>query len=142
MSTLEESIARRAAVSRPPNNIPYVIAVVVMMTLGVIGVVAVTFARPTQDNTVLVGLILGFLAPTTLSLLAFMKSQETHLSVNSRLEAFMQAAEEAARAQGVEDGRTRGRDDANARTDALAISTPVAVAAAIELNTKKHQEFP
>jgi hypothetical protein len=107
-------------VVRPPNNVPYVVAVVVMMTLGVVGVVAVTIARPTTDNTLLIASILGFLAPTTLSLLAFMKSQETHLSVNSRLDAFMANARSAARAEGVNEGRTQGRESANQRTDELA----------------------
>ncbi len=104
----------------PPNNVPYIVAVVAMMALGVGGAVVVTLARPAQDNTVLIGIIFGFLAPTTLSLLAFMKAQETHLSVNSRLDAFMATARTAARAEGVLEGRTQGRAAADDRTDTLA----------------------
>jgi hypothetical protein len=99
-----------------PNNIPYIKAIVVMMCLGVIGIVAITFARPEADNTVIIGALVGLLTPTTFSLLAFMKSQETHASVNSRLDAFMKNAEAVARAEGVNEGRAL----ANARTDALA----------------------
>src|SRR5678816_4493850 len=54
------------------------------------------------------------------SLLAFMKAQETHLSVNSRLDAFMRNAEMVAHVQGMAEGRAQGRTDANARTDELA----------------------
>ena len=103
----------------PPDNLPYVIAVVCVLGFGVAGTVAITFARPDKDNAVLIGLVLGFIAPTALSLLAFMKSQETHLSVNSRLDAFMKNATTAARAEGQMEGRAQGRTDANARTDVL-----------------------
>lgn len=98
-----------------------------MMIIGVGGVVTISLARPNQDNTSIITTILGFLAPTTLSLLAFMKAQETHLSVNSRLDAFMRNAELAARVQGVIEGRSQGRDDANLRTDALAQQSPTKV---------------
>jgi len=106
----------------PSNNVPYIVAVVVMMALGVGAVVAVTVDRPSADNTLLIASILGFLAPTTLSLLAFMKAQETHLSVNSRLDEFMVNAKLAARAEGVAEGRTQGRISADERTDTLAQS--------------------
>lgn len=107
----------------PANNLPYVIAVVVMMALGVIGAVVVTIARPTAENTTLIVTIFGFLTPTTLSLLAFMKAQETHLSVNSRLDAFMASAKSAAHAEGITEGRAQGRDSANERTDVLSQQT-------------------
>lgn len=109
-------VERRQSIVPVPNNVPYIIAVVVMTSLGVVGVVAITVARPTSDNTALIGLVLGFLAPTTLSLLAFMKAQETHLSVNSRLDAFMANAKLAARAEGITEGRAQGRTDALAAT--------------------------
>ena len=117
---LTAAFDRRQTIVAPPNNIPYVIAVVIMMCAGVGGVVAVSVLRPMMDNTILNASILGFLAPTTLSLLAFMKAQETHLSVNSRLDAFMRNAEMVAHVQGMAEGRAQGRTDANARTDALA----------------------
>jgi hypothetical protein len=104
----------------PPNNLPYVIAVVIMMGLGVIGVVTIAIFRPLQDNTLIITTLLGFLAPTTLSLLAFMKAQETHLSVNSRLDAFMRTATYAAHAKGLLEGRGEGRTSADQRTDVLA----------------------
>jgi hypothetical protein len=104
----------------PPNNVPYIMAVVLMAALGILGVVAVAVARPGQDNTAIFTAIAGFVCPTTLSLLAFMKAQETHLSVNSRLDAFMRNAELAAHIKGIVAGRAQGRDAANERTDALA----------------------
>jgi hypothetical protein len=113
--------------ARPPDNKPYIYAITVMMALGVAGAVAVSIGRPAMDNTLLIGSIFGFLAPTTLSLMAFMKAQETHLSVNSRMEEFIKefkanatVAEDAARAEGARTGRVEGRVAADARTDALA----------------------
>jgi hypothetical protein len=108
------------SVVAPPNNVPYVIAVIAMSIACVAAIVAITFARPEADNSVLITTVIGFATTTTASLLAFMKSQETHLSVNSRLDAFMRNAELAAHVQGIVEGRSQGRDMADARTDALA----------------------
>ncbi len=104
----------------PPSNLQYLVAIVVMMLLGVGGIVGITILRPLGDNAPLITELLGFLTPTTLSLLAFMKAQETHLAVNSRLDEFMRNAAYAARAQGVTEGRAEGRAAADARTDLLA----------------------
>lgn len=89
----------------PSNNIPYIIAVVVMMVVTVVAIVVLSIAIPDKDNTNLIALILGLAPATTLSLLAFMKAQETHLSVNSRLDGFMANAKSAARAEGVVEGQ-------------------------------------
>ncbi len=115
---------RRQTIVPPPNNIPYIVAVVLMMFLGVSAVSAIAILRPDKDNTTLITTIVGFIAPTTLSLLAFMKAQETHLSVNSRLDAFIGNARLASHAQGLDEGRVQGRLEANERTDALAAATP------------------
>jgi len=88
------------------SNWKYVIAVVVMAVIGVLGVLVITIIRPKEDNTILITMVLGFLAPTTLSLLSLMKSQETHLSVNSRLDDFMTTAREASRAEGIIEGQS------------------------------------
>ncbi len=103
-----------------PNNVPYLLAIVAMAVVGVTAVVLVSVLRPAQDNSSIITTILGLLAPTTLSLLAFMKAQETHLSVNSRLDAFMREAKYAAHAKGLMEGRGEGREMADARTDTLA----------------------
>ena len=126
LTDIRDEVAARPSLVPAPNNLPYIVAVVLMMTIGVTGVVIVVLLHPMDDMTIITT-ILGFLAPTTLSLLAFMKSQETHLSVNSRLDAFMRNAELAARVQGVIEGRSQGRDDANQRTDQLANATPTKV---------------
>jgi len=103
----------------PPNNTPYIIAVVAMSFASVMAVSLVSIFRA-GDNTAIITAIVGLTAPTIFSLLAFMKAQETHLSVNSRLDAFMKNARYAAHAQGVEEGRAAGRYAANERTDQLA----------------------
>lgn len=113
---------RRQTIVPPPNNMPYVVAVVLMMFFGVTAISVISVLRPEKDNTLLITSIVGFLTPTTLSLLAFMKAQETHLSVNSRLDAFMSNAKMAAHAQGLDEGRVQGRMEADRRTDALAAS--------------------
>lgn len=102
--------------ARPANNTPYLVAVTLMVFFGIAGVAGISMARPNDDLLTIAAMVFGFLSPTTLSLLAFMKAQETHLSVNSRLDAFLQTAKDAARAE----GEIAGRDVANARSDKLA----------------------
>lgn len=134
----------RRSISTPPDNKPYIMAVIAMMFLGVIGIIAITMIRPEQDNTILIAAMLGFLAPTTLALLAFMKSQETHLSVNSRLDAFMHAAESAARYKGIEEGRVKGQEEtaATAVAAAVAADSEVLKTQIVETQIVKKQENP
>jgi hypothetical protein len=99
-----------------PTNQPYLIAIVLMILVGIAGVAAIVALRPDADILVVGAMVFGFITPTTLSLLSFMKAQETHLSVNSRLDGFIRNAEAAARGEGREEGRLK----ANNRTDALA----------------------
>lgn len=97
------------------TNTPYLLVSGGMAVVGVIAIVVITSLRPDQDNAVLIATILGLLASTTASILAFQKAQQTHLSVNSRLSAFLVAAKAQAKAEGVKEG---GRA-ANERTDKL-----------------------
>lgn len=67
------------------------------------------------DNTAVITAIIGLAVPTIASILAYMKTQETHAIVNSKLDEVVKTATAAARAEGVEEGR----DEANLRTDKL-----------------------
>jgi len=79
----------------------YLLAIIIMAGFGVIAILALMLLRPADDHGMAITMILGFLAPTTMSLLALMKAQETHLSVNSRLDAIIAMAREASHAEGV-----------------------------------------
>lgn len=88
------------------NTTGYVImAIVVMSLFGIVGVVLVQIMKPDSDNTTLITMIVGFIASMTTSLLALMKAQETHLSVNSRLDQFMSTAKAASHAEGILEGQ-------------------------------------
>lgn len=100
----------------------YLWAVFGSLLVGISGVAAILWLRPDFDILVVAGIIFAFLTPTTTSILALMKGQETnkqvketHLSVNSRLDAFIESTAAVARAEGVQEGR----DKADARTDEL-----------------------
>lgn len=101
-----------------PGNLPYVIAIVAMAGLGVGGVVLITLLRPDKDNAVLIAAVLGFLAPTLMGLLAFMKSQETKLLVNGRLDAMVENAKTAAFHAGVAHAQGNVEEIGRAITDA------------------------
>lgn len=97
------------------SNIPYLITVAVMFAVGALLVGLLAWVRPETDLLVIFGAVFGFVTPTTAAILAFQKSQETHLSVNSRLDGFIKNAQTAALAQ----GNIEGRDAANARNDLI-----------------------
>lgn len=91
-------------------------AIVAVLLIGVSGVVLITILRPDLDPLAVSAVIFGFLTPTTLSLMSYLKAQETHLAVNSRLDQFISSASKAAEAVGKE----AGRKESEARTDDLA----------------------
>lgn len=67
------------------SNTPYLVAVVVMVLIGVVVVMAIVLFRPAVDNSQLIATVLSIIVPTTAAILSLMKSQETHLTVNSQL---------------------------------------------------------
>jgi len=104
------------------NTGKYLVAIICSLILGIGGLATILWIRPEYDPVLVAGIIFAFLTPTTTSLLSFMKAgeakeqaRETHLSVNSRLDKFIEQASIAARAEGMD----VGRKEANDRTDAL-----------------------
>jgi hypothetical protein len=93
---------------KPASQLPYLAAVLFMTLLGVVAILVLTALKPATDNTLLIATVIGFLTPTTLSLMAFMKSQETHLMVNSRLAEFMASAKRISHYEGKEEGHAEG----------------------------------
>lgn len=120
-----------AALPPPPENtktsvMPYLIALLGFGALTMASIVLITAFRPSMDNTSLIIQIVGFAGTMLTATLAFLKSQETHAVVNSRMDEFKAtlaaaalAAQTAARAEGVAQGRADGRQAADARTDDL-----------------------
>lgn len=92
------------------SNAPYLYAVVLMLALGVGLVLGVLKLRPMIDPLIVIGAVFAMMTPTTAAVLGFMKAQETHLSVNSRLDAFMTAERVEAHRKGTDDERARAQE--------------------------------
>lgn len=88
---------------------------IIIAVATIISVALVAIFRE-GDNTAVITAIVGLAVPTIASVMAYLKTQETHAVVNSKLDEVIKTAESAARAEGVEEGR----DEANLRTDKLA----------------------
>lgn len=97
------------------SNTPFLVTIIAMFTVGIAGVVAISFVRKDVDVLLITAAMFAFITPTTASILAYQKAQETHLSVNSRLDGFIANASIASRAKGFAEGRI----EADKRTDAL-----------------------
>jgi hypothetical protein len=99
-----------------PSTAPYIWAVVILTMIGAVLTMAVLKLRPQYDPLLVIAAITTGLAPTTAAVLALMKSQETHLSVNSRLDVWMREHGQVKLAE----GRTLGAAEEHARGQALA----------------------
>jgi hypothetical protein len=119
MVMAEEQANKR---SNPPqtSNTVYLVSIVVMVLIGILGIAAIVSLRPDTDFLIVSAAVFGFITPTTLALMTFLKAQEasnqakeTHLAVNSRLDAFIKQSSAAARSE----GRDEGRLLANQRND-------------------------
>lgn len=77
----------------------YVWAIVVLCALALAFVVGVSVAKPDSDNTALIALGLGVLAPVLTALVAA-AIQQVHLAVNSRLTQLLILTAKASRAEG------------------------------------------
>jgi len=99
---LIEEIFIAMSVSSIPKNTStaYLIAVIVMVLIGVVSVMAVVIIRPNSDNTLLITTIVGFIAPTLMALLAFLKAQETRIAVDGRMDELLELTRESGNAQG------------------------------------------
>jgi len=71
------------------SRAPYVWAVVILAAIAAVLVIVVLWIRPQADPLDVVSQVAKGLAPTIAGVMAYLKAQETHLSVNSRLDAFM-----------------------------------------------------
>jgi hypothetical protein len=92
------------------SNIPYVIAVVVMVLIGVVSILTVVILRPEKDNSQLIATIVSLIVPTTAAILALMKAQETHITVNSQLSQWKVDYANLMRAQGGVEATVKEQD--------------------------------
>ena len=97
------------------SNAPYVWAVVILTAVAAVLVLVIVWLRPKADALDVVAQVAKGLAPTVAGVMAYLKAQETHLSVNSRLDAFMR--EHSALAH--REGQIQGMADEQARQAAL-----------------------
>jgi len=77
----------------------FVVSVVVLSALTVVGIVALTIARPNADNATIIASIIGITSPILVALLAA-AVQQVHLAVNSRLSQLLELTATAAKAKG------------------------------------------
>jgi hypothetical protein len=72
-------------VNEYPDKDLYILirATVTLSALGIIAIMFVNYIRPMSDNFTLDTMILGFLAPTILAFMAFLKTSQTGRSVDN-----------------------------------------------------------
>lgn len=101
------------------KNTNYLISLVLMVIGTIVATVIIHSMRPDHDNTVLITLVLAFSTQVMLQILSLMKTQETHVLVNSEMEKFRDALKLAAIGKvdiARRDGVDFGRDQEQQRT--------------------------
>lgn len=129
---------QRPSIILPSSSLQYVVAIVVMFIIGSVFCVLLLKLRPLMDPVVVISVVFSLITPTTLSLMGFLKAQETHASVNGRLDNFMINARAAAHAVGVVEGQLQQQkielENKKAAADAAAAA---ALSAASAVKTAK-----
>lgn len=100
---------------KPTNNTPVIIAVCCMALLLATFVVLISLVRPGDDNLDLIAIVFAAVTPTTVALLAYMKTvdnsqavKDVHLALNGRLTQLLAMTDLASRAEGVAEGTQAG----------------------------------
>lgn len=97
-------MATTPSLTAPSSAMPYVWAAVIVFLVGIILIGVVLALRPQYDPLIIVSSVMGFTLPFCASIFAFMKSQETHLTVNSQLTAWKLEHSRMDHAEGVISG--------------------------------------
>lgn len=105
------------------TKLPYVIVIALMSGVGLFVILLITWLRPDSDNTALIVMIMGFVTTTTAAIFVFLKSQETHLLFNSRMDEMMRNVEEVARLK----GEKAGRDEAESKVIVAVTQQPAVI---------------
>ena len=100
----------------------FLIAALIVIGLGTITVLGISFIKPEADNTSLIAISFAFLTSTFTAILAYLKIQETHKIVNSRMDEFRAELQQSSSKDATiayDSGHAAGTVDANKRTDDL-----------------------
>lgn len=92
------------------DRTPYVWSLVIVIGISLMFMVIILLIRPEQDPVSLIGEILKPVVPTVAAVFAYLKSQEVHLQVNSRLDQLLEKSVREAHLTGMLDGLNQERD--------------------------------
>ena len=88
----------------PLIYLPYIWAAIIFMLLGGVFILGILFIRPNVDPLILITTVFGMAGTMFTGVAVFIKSQETHSSINGRLAEWKKDFYELARLQGVREG--------------------------------------
>jgi|ERR1700722_1700083 len=92
----------------------YLLTVILLAMIGAILIGTILTLRPAADPLLIITAVSGFVASIGAGVLSYMKSQETHMLVNSRMDEWMAAQDKVSRAEGV----VQGTSDEQSRVSA------------------------
>jgi hypothetical protein len=85
---------------KPSATIQYVVSALILFLLAALFIIAILYLRPALDPLLLITTVVGVFITIFTSVASFLKSQETHLTVNSQLSAWKAESTKTAHAEG------------------------------------------
>ena len=110
-----------------PSSMPYVWAGLILVLMSGLFILALLLLRPTLDPLVVITTVLGLTGSIFSSVAAFLKSQETHLTVNSQLSAWKEEFAKMAHAEGAIEGTKKEQERIAEMVRVKALTTPVII---------------
>ena len=92
------------SLSPSTNSMPYVWAGLIFFLLGGLFILALLFLRPGLDPLILISSVAGIMGTMFTGVAAYLKSQETHLTVNNQLTTWKAEFFEMAHSKGLLEG--------------------------------------
>jgi membrane-bound ClpP family serine protease len=93
-------LAKPYNLHKTTSVLPYVYTTIILFISGLIFIALVLFLRPTLDPLIVITSVMGFVITISTGIAAFIKAQETHNMVNSKLDAWKKEVIALALAQG------------------------------------------
>lgn len=113
--------------------LPYIVAMVVMALITIVAILLVTMMRPSSDNFQVLTMIIGFAGTITAAIMSMIKSQETHLTVNSQYTQWKKDFASFHRAEGAKDAVDAEQQRVQKLSEAAVLAAALAAAIAAKV---------
>ena len=126
-------MADTPAFTKPESSMPYVWAGLILVLMSGLFILALLLLRPVLDPLVVIATVLGITSTMFSGIAAFLKSQQTHVTVNSQLTAWKAEFFKMAHAEGIIAGVKTEQERIAEITRIKALTAPVIIPVSVPM---------